>query len=156
MAPPPPLPPVPAPSPPPPPPPPPPAAPPYQPPGADWTSLAVQPWEREIGHWIMGLLGGGSVSGVLVVTDRRLLFKPKVGGTTIVGMLVSQLPTYKDRHTIVLAREQIATIRSEKGIVNTKIWITAVDGTTYGLNRGVQSADPILEALRQGGFPLVQ
>jgi hypothetical protein len=118
---------------------------------ANWESVEVQPGETALGSWLVGLLERSyGLSGMLTVTDRRLLFKPKVAGTSLAGMLISQLPTFKERNTVVLRKDQIAAVRSDKGLINTKIQVTALDGATYIFNRGVASADPILAAIEQG------
>jgi len=155
LPPPPPVPPSPPPAPPPPPPAPPPAATPPSAPsveGADWSSIQVQPGEVELGSWLVALLLGFAhgVTGMLVVTDRRVIFRPKVGGTSLVGMAVSQLPTYKARHTVILGKHEIASATCDKGMINNKIRIVAADGTTYVFNRQIASADPIMAAIAQG------
>ncbi|MBV9883893.1 MAG: hypothetical protein JO276_12870 [Sphingomonadaceae bacterium] len=116
----------------------------------DWSSLEVQPGETSVGSWLVALLGrGAGFSGILTVTDRRVLFKPKVAGTSLMGMLISQIPTAKARNIVVLRRDEIASVSSRKALIDTRIIITARDGTTYMFNRGVVSADPILAALGQ-------
>jgi len=110
----------------------------------------VQPGETSVGSWLVALLGrGAGFSGILTVTDRRVLFKPKVAGTSLMGMLISQIPTAKARNIVVLRRDEIASVSSRKALIDTRIIITARDGTTYMFNRGVVSADPILAALGQ-------
>lgn len=120
--------------------------------GADWSSIQVQPGEVELGSWLVALLLGFAhgVTGMLVVTDRRVIFRPKVGGTSLVGMAVSQLPTYKARHTVILGKHEIASATCDKGMINNKIRIVAADGTTYVFNRQIASADPIMAAIARG------
>jgi hypothetical protein len=118
---------------------------------ADWSSLEVQPGETAIDSWLVGLIGRGpGVSGILTVTNRRILFKPKVAGTSLAGMLISQLPQLKERNRVVLGKDQIVAVSSEKGLINTRITITAANGEIFAFNRGVASADPILAAIGHG------
>jgi len=113
---------------------------------ADWGSVEVQPAETALGNWVVGLLGP-QVTGSLTVTDRRILFKPRVAGSSLFGMLFSQTKYFKDAHTIVLAKDQLASVRCEKGMVNTKVIVTEANGVTYTFNRSLMSADSILAAL---------
>jgi hypothetical protein len=117
---------------------------------ADWNSLEVQPGETPLGSWLVALQSSYSadVSGSLTVTDRRLLFSPKVAGTTLIGMLLSQRQGFKDDHTVVLGREHIVDVRAERRLVNTYISVTTAGGGVLAFNRGLMSADPILAALR--------
>lgn len=114
---------------------------------ADSNSVEVQPGEVSLGTWIVALLRGAGVTGVLTVTDRRLLFKPKVAGTGVLTMLVSQLPTYKARYMVVLAKQQIVAVDSTKGVIHTRITVTASDGNVYEFNRAGSNVGPILEAI---------
>jgi len=77
---------------------------------------------------------------------------PRRRSTTasLVGMAVSQLPTYKARHTVILGKHEIASATCDKGMINNKIRIVAADGTTYVFNRQIASADPIMTAIAQG------
>lgn len=117
---------------------------------ADWSSLDVQPGETSLGSWVVALQSDYSadVTGSLTVTDRRLLFAPKVAGTTLVGMLLSQRKGFKDDHTVVLGREHIVDVRSERRFLNTYISVTTSDGGVLAFNRGLMSPDPIIAALR--------
>ena len=116
---------------------------------ADWSSVEVQPGETSLGNWFVGLRSyGPDVSGSLTVTDRRILFKPKVAGTSLLGMLLSQRKQFKDEHTVVLGRDQVVAVHSEKPLLIRWIYVTTANGTVFGFNRGVMSADPILAALQ--------
>jgi hypothetical protein len=113
---------------------------------ADWNSLQVQPGEVELGTWMVAV---ERYTGALVVTDRRVLFRPKVAGTSVLGMLISQIPTAKERNTVVLMKDQIVDVRTEKGMINTSILVTITNGNVFAFTRGLMSADPIVAAIRQ-------
>lgn len=117
--------------------------------GADWSSVEVQPGEVPLGTWIVALLRGGGVTGVLTVTDRRLLFKPKIAGTSLLTMMTSQLPTFKARNTVVLAKELIASVDSKKGLLVTRITVITTDGEVDAFNRSGSNVGPILQAIGQ-------
>lgn len=130
-----------------------PPAPPQQPAygHGDWNSLEVQPGETAQGSWIVALIVNGlaDVTGSLTVTDRRILFKPQVAGGTPLVMLASAASGYTERHWLVLRRDQVAGVHSEKGFVNTKVFVTMADGAIHGFVRGLMSADPIVAAIQQ-------
>lgn len=109
----------------------------------------MQPGEVPLGTWIVALLRGGGVTGVLTVTDRRLLFKPKIAGTSLLTMLTSQLPTFKARNTVVLAKDQIAAVDSKKGLLVTRITVITADGAVCAFNRSGSNVAPILQAIGQ-------
>jgi ribosomal protein S27E len=115
----------------------------------DWDSLDIQAGETELGNWIVGLVTDWrDVAGSLIVTDKRLLFKPKIAGATLGGILASQTKGFKDGHTIILPRELIVGVESKRQVLNKYIYVTLADGGVLGFNRGVMSADPILAALQ--------
>lgn len=134
---------------------PPPAVAPVQPPSApapdqaNWDSVEVQPGETSLGSWIVAIRSvGPDVTGRLTVTDRRILFKPQVAGTSLFGMLMSQRKGFKDQYTLVLPREKVASVHSEKGMINTKVVVTTIDNVAFGFIRGLLSSEPILAALQ--------
>ena len=81
-------------------------------------------------------------------TDRRILFRPKIAGTSLVGMLLSQRKQFKDRHTIVLSRDQVTGVRTEKHFISHWIYVTTADGIEWGFIRGVMSPDPVMAVLQ--------
>jgi hypothetical protein len=116
---------------------------------ANWGSVEVQPGEVPLGSWTVAIRSvGPDVTGRLTVTDRRILFKPQVAGTTLFGMLLSQRKGFKDQYTLVLPRDKVASVHSEKGMINTKIVVTTVDNVAFGFIRGLLSSEPILAALQ--------
>jgi catabolite regulation protein CreA len=62
-------------------------------------------------------------------------------------MLLSQRKQFKDRHTIILSRDRIVRVHTEKRIISTWIYVTTSDGAVCGFNRGLMSADPIMAVL---------
>jgi hypothetical protein len=115
----------------------------------DWNSVELQPGEVSLGSWVLAInISGPDVTGSLTVTDRRILFKPKLAGTSLLGMLLSQRKQFKARHTIVLSRDQIVRVHSEKRLITTWIYVTTAGGAVCTFNRGVMSADPILAVLQ--------
>ncbi len=104
-----------------------------------------------LGSWIVALMVNdrADVTGSLTVTDRRILFKPQVAGGTPLVMVASGLSGYTDRHWLVLRRDQVVGVRSEKGFVNTRVLVTMADGVVHGFVRGLMSADPIVAAIQQ-------
>ena len=117
--------------------------------GQDWNSLQVQPGETSLGSWVVALNSyGPDVTGSLTITDRRILFKPKVAGTSLVGMLLSQRKSFKDQNTVVLGRDQVVGVQVEKRMLNTWILVSTAGGPVLGFNRGLMSPDPIVAALQ--------
>lgn len=115
----------------------------------DWNSVEVQPGETSLGTWVVGLRGNGpDITGTLTVTDRRILFKPKVAGTSLVGMLLSQRKSFKDRHTIVLPRDRVIDVQTKKSVIGTWVMVTTAEGGVCAFHRSPMSADPILAALQ--------
>jgi hypothetical protein len=110
----------------------------------------VQPGEASLGTWLVALQShyGPDVSGALTITDRRILFSPKVAGTTVLGMFLSQGQDFKDRHTVVLGRDSVVAVHSEKRLINTWIFVTTGNGDVFAFNRGLMSAEPIVAALQ--------
>jgi hypothetical protein len=116
--------------------------------GSDWDSVEVQPGETKLDSWVVSLWSMGiETAGSLTVTDRRLLFKPKFGGRSIVGMVISQTRSFKDESSIILPRERILAVRQERRLLNKYVIVTIAEGDIH-FNRGVMSADPILAALQ--------
>ena len=116
--------------------------------GSDWTSVEVQRGETKLDSWLVSLWSMGlETSGSLTITDRRLLFKPKIGGRSLVGMIISQTRTFKDSSRIVLGRDRIISVHHEKRLLNNHVVVTTPDGT-IDFNRGVMSADAIVAALQ--------
>lgn len=119
-------------------------------PHADWSSIEIQPGEVSLGNWMVALQARGpDMTGVLTVTDRRILFKPKVGGTSVLGMLISQMSHVKARNTVVLMKDQVVGVRLDKGMINTSILVSTADGAVYAFTRGLMSSDPIVAAIEQ-------
>lgn len=117
---------------------------------ADWSSVEVQPGETPLGTWLLAVRDNGpDVTGSLTITDRRILFKPRVAGASLLGMLLSQRRSFKDRYTIVLGRDRVVRVQSEKHVISTWIYVTTADGAVCAFNRGLMSADPILAALQR-------
>jgi len=117
--------------------------------GQDWSSVQVQPGETSLGSWVVALNSyGPDVTGSLTITDRRVLFKPKVAGTSLVGMLLSQRKSFKDQNTVVLGRDQVVGVQVEKRMLNTWILVATAAGPVLGFNRGLMSPDPIVAALK--------
>ena len=116
--------------------------------GSDWDSVEVQPGETKLDSWVVSLSSMGiETAGSLTVTDRRLLFKPKFGGQSIVGMVISQTESFKDESSVILMRDQILSVRQERRFLNKYIIVTIAEGDIH-FNRGVMSAEPILAALQ--------
>lgn len=114
----------------------------------DWSSVEIQPGEVSLGSWLLAInLTGPDVSGMLTITDRRILFKPKIAGASLLGFLLSQRKTFKDRHTIVLSRDQVTRVHHEKHFISHWIYVTTADGAVCGFNRGLMSPDPIMAVL---------
>jgi hypothetical protein len=120
----------------------------------------VQPGEISLGSWFVGLVASSSaaagnaagrpnqpVAGTLTVTDLRLLFKPKLAGATALSLLMSQFN--KDQYAIILRRDQIANVQSDKGAVDTHVIVTMLDGARHVFGRRVMGADDIITALQQ-------
>jgi hypothetical protein len=118
----------------------------------EWDSLKIQPGETEVGNWIVGLVTDWrDVAGSLIVTDKRVLFKPKVAGATLGGILASQTRGFKDAHTLVLFRDEIVSVHSKRKVLNTYIYVETAHGDTIAFNRGISSVDPVIAALQPGG-----
>lgn len=116
--------------------------------GSDWNSVEVQRGETKLDSWLVSLWSMGiETSGSLTVTDRRLLFKPKIGGRSLVGMIISQTRSFKDGSKIVLRRDRIISVHHEKRLINNHVVVTTPDGS-IDFNRGVMSADAIVAALQ--------
>lgn len=116
---------------------------------ADWDSLEIQPGETSLGSWVVGLVTDWrDVAGALIVTDRRLMFKPKLAGATLGGLLASQTRSFKDEHTIILDRALVTAVNSKRKVLNTYIYVTLADGYVLGFNRGLMKVDPIVAALQ--------
>ena len=110
----------------------------------------MEPGEIEIDRWTVGLLARGpGVTGALIVTNRRVLFKPRVAGSSVFTMLLSQMQSFKKRYEIVIRKDQIASAHCENGMINNKIFVTTVTGETHIFNRGLVDADPIVAAIQQ-------
>lgn len=116
--------------------------------GSDWDSLEVQPGEVVLGKWTIALdTAGVQPGGKLTITDRRLLFKPTIGGRSLVGMAISQTKSFKEANTIVLDRGRITGVHAVRRVLNVYITVNTLDGDIV-FNRGPLSADPILAVLK--------
>lgn len=118
--------------------------------GCDWTSVQVQPGEVVLGSWNIALDSyayGVQPGGKLTITDRRLLFRPTVGGRSLVGMAISQTKSFKAENTIVLNRDRITGTSAARRLLNVYVTVTTLDGDLV-FNRGPISADAILAALQ--------
>jgi hypothetical protein len=116
---------------------------------AGWRSVEIQPGEASLGSWLLAVnFTGPDVSGWLTVTDRRILFKPKIAGTSLLGFLMSQRKQFKDRHTVVLSRDQVTRVHTVKHFISHWIYVTTADGVVCGFNRGLMSTDPIMAVLQ--------
>ncbi len=124
----------------------------FTPPGeGDWDSLEVQPGEVVLGKWNIALDSfrsyGVQPGGKLTITDRRLLFRPTIGGHSLVGMAISQTKSFKAENTIVMSRDRITGASARRRVLNVYVTVTTLDGDIV-FNRGPLSAEPILAALR--------
>lgn len=120
--------------------------------GSDWTSIEVQPGEVVLGKWNIALdaySNGVQPGGKLTITDRRLLFKPTVGGRSLVGMAISQTKSFKAENRIVLSRDRITGVSAARRLLNVYVTVTTLDGDIV-FNRGPISADAIVAALQPG------
>ena len=118
--------------------------------GSDWTSIQVQPGEVVLGSWNISLASntyGVQPGGKLTITDRRLLFKPTVGGHSLLGMAISQTKSFKAENTIVLSRDRITGASAARRLLNVYVTVTTLDGDLV-FNRGPISADAILATLQ--------
>jgi hypothetical protein len=118
--------------------------------GSDWSSIQVQPGEVVLGSWNVTLTGyayGVQPGGKLTITDRRLLFKPTVGGRSLVGMAISQTKSFKSQNTIVMDRNRITGASATRRLLNIYVTVATLDGDLV-FNRGPISPDAILAALQ--------
>src|SRR5207253_2288702 len=118
--------------------------------GSDWTSIDVQPGEVVLGKWNIALDSyayGVQPGGKLTITNRRLLFKPTVGGRSLVGMAISQTKSFKAENMIVLSRDRITGVSAARRLLNVYVTVSTLDGDIV-FNRGPISADAIVAALQ--------
>ena len=118
----------------------------------DWDSLEIQPGETEVGNWIVGLVTDWQdVAGSLIVTDKRVLFKPKIAGVHLGDILVSQTREFKDANNLILFRDEIVSVHSKRKVLNTYIYVETAYGDTIAFNRGISKVEPVVAALQPGG-----
>jgi hypothetical protein len=110
----------------------------------------VQPGEIQLGSWLANIETGRLLTGKLTLTDRRLIFRPQMGGVGLLSMLLTQRKGYKDAHTIIIARDRITGVRPESGLVRKLIHVTTADGVTYSFGCNPWSLDEIVQALSYG------
>ena len=118
----------------------------------DWFSLEIQPGETEVGNWIVGLVTDWQdVAGSLVVTDKRVLFRPKIAGVHLGDILVSQTREFKDANNLILFRDEIVSVHSKRKVLNTYIYVETAYGDTIAFNRGISKVEPVVAALQPAG-----
>lgn len=119
--------------------------------GVDWNSPELQPGEADLGTWTVNhpAPSGSLVNGKLTVTNHRLLFKPLVAGVSVYKIVRSQTAGFQQSHTLVLRKDEIASVRTEKSFLKKKVLVTATNGATYVFDRGAMSVDEIARAIEQ-------
>ena len=115
--------------------------------------IELQAGENQLGSWAVYYERAGARQGTgdLIVTDRRLLFDPKMeAGSRSIRQARQMLSgNWKEQNAVAIDRAQVTGVSAEKRLLSKKVLISA-GGRTYIFNRGLLSVDPIVAALGQG------
>jgi hypothetical protein len=117
-------------------------------------AIELQQGETSLGNWTVNCESPArrATNGSLMVTDRRILFDPKMeaGGRAAKQIRQSLSSGWKANNTVTVDRDQVTGVEAKKGFFSKKVIVSLAGGETLVFNRGMMSVDPILAALGQG------